>query len=31
MSCSVKSTLTQNQRKPVSVNGVVIRHYEISR
>jgi len=31
MSCSVKSTLTQNQRKPVSVNGVVIRHDEISR
>lgn len=31
MSCSVKSVLTQNLRKVVSVNGVVIRHDEISR
>ena len=31
MSCSVKSVLTQNLRKVVSVNGVVVRHDEISR
>ena len=31
MSCSVKSVLTQNLRKVVSVNGVVIRHDDISR
>lgn len=31
MSCSAKSTLTQNLRKVVSVNGVTIRHDEISR
>jgi peptidyl-prolyl cis-trans isomerase C len=31
MSCSVKSALTQNLRKVVSINGVVIRHDEISR
>lgn len=31
MSCSVKSTLTQNLRKVVSVNGVTIRHDDISR
>jgi len=31
MTCSVKSTLTQNLRKVVSVNGVTIRHDEISR
>ena len=31
MSCSVKSVLTQNLRKVVSVNGVVMRHDEISR
>lgn len=31
MSCSVKSALTQNLRKVVSVNGVVVRHDEISR
>ena len=31
MSCSVKSVLTQNLRKAVSVNGVVVRHDEISR
>lgn len=31
MSCSVKSVLTQSLRKVVSVNGVVIRHDEISR
>jgi len=31
MSCSVKSLLAQNLRKVVSVNGVVIRHDDISR
>jgi peptidyl-prolyl cis-trans isomerase C len=31
MSCSVKSVLTHNLRKVVSVNGVVVRHDEISR
>ena len=31
MSCSVKGVLTQNLRKVVSVNGVTIRHDEISR
>ncbi len=31
MSCSVKSLLTPNLRKVVSVNGVVVRHDEISR
>lgn len=31
MSCSVKSALTQNLRKAVSVNGVPIPHDEISR
>jgi peptidyl-prolyl cis-trans isomerase C len=31
MSCSVKSVLTQNLRRVVSVNGVVVRHDEISR
>lgn len=31
MSCSVKSVLAQNPRKVVSVNGVVVRHDEISR
>ncbi len=31
MSCSVKNVLTQNLRKVVSVNGVVVRHDEISR
>ena len=31
MSCSVKSALAQNLRKVVSVNGVVVRHDEISR
>jgi peptidyl-prolyl cis-trans isomerase C len=31
MSCSVKSVLTQNLRKVVSVNGVVVSHDEISR
>ena len=31
MTCSVKSVLTQNLRKVVSVNGVVIRHDDISR
>lgn len=31
MSCSVKGVLTQDLRKVVSVNGVTIRHDEISR
>lgn len=31
MNCSVKSVLTHNLRKVVSVNGVVVRHDEISR
>jgi hypothetical protein len=31
MTCSVKGVLTQNLRKVESVNGVVIRHDEISR
>lgn len=31
MSCSVKSAIPQNLRKAVSVNGVVVRHDEISR
>jgi len=31
MSCSVKSVLTHNLRKVVSVNGVVVHHDEISR
>jgi len=31
MSCSVKGALTQDLRKVVSVNGVAIRHDEISR
>jgi peptidyl-prolyl cis-trans isomerase C len=31
MSCSVKGALTQDLRKVVSVNGVTIRHDEISR
>ena len=31
MSCSVTSVLAQNLRKVVSVNGVVVRHDEISR
>jgi peptidyl-prolyl cis-trans isomerase C len=31
MSCSVKSALSQNLRNVVSVNGVVVRHDEISR
>ena len=31
MSCSLKSVLTQNLRRVVSVNGVVVRHDEISR
>ncbi|MFM9846832.1 MAG: peptidylprolyl isomerase [Hyphomicrobiaceae bacterium] len=31
MSCSVKAVLAQNLRKVVSVNGVVVRHDEISR
>ena len=31
MSCSVKDVLTQDLRKAVSVNGVTIRHDEISR
>jgi peptidyl-prolyl cis-trans isomerase C len=31
MSCSVKGALPQNLRKAVSVNGVTIRHDEISR
>ena len=31
MTCSVKGVLTQNLRKVVSINGVVIRHDEISR
>src|SRR6476620_12732779 len=31
MSCSVKGAIPQNLRKVVSVNGVVVRHDEISR
>ena len=31
MTCSVKAVLAQNLRKVVSVNGVVVRHDEISR
>jgi peptidyl-prolyl cis-trans isomerase C len=31
MNCSLKSVLTQAQRQPVSVNGVVIAHHLIAR